>query len=243
MQQQSCAIQIQEHLERYMHNTKEANIRLIPVGVSNRHIHLCKEDMESLFGMGYELTKMKDLLQKGEYAANETLVIAGPKGAITKVRVLGPLRQASQAEILISDGFVLGITPPVRDSGNREPSPALTLIGPAGSVTLCAGVIAAWRHIHLGEDEARRLAVANGESVCVRIAGDRGAILDNVKIRVGNFSPEFHLDIEEANATGLRNDMLVELLLSDGTYTQPANAIKAAATGAKALSTVALEQR
>lgn len=184
----------------------------VPAGVSNRHIHLCKADLDILFGPNYELHPMKALYQKTDFAAKETLVVAGPKGAIDRVRILGPLRAHTQVELLVSDGYSLGVTPPVRDSGSREPSPQLTLIGPAGSVTVRSGVLAAWRHLHLGAGDAARLGVREGDMVQVRAAGSRGLTLDHVKIRVGSFIPEFHLDVDEANAALIRTGDMLEVI-------------------------------
>ncbi len=211
--------QIRDLVERHIssgmcegHTDSESAPFLVPAGVSNRHIHLCREDLDTLFGKGYELQPMKTLYQKSDFAAKETLVIAGPKGAISKVRILGPLRAYTQVEILVSDGFTLGITPPIRDSGSREASPALTLIGPAGSVTVNAGVLAAWRHLHLGASDAARLGVKNGDMVQIRVAGNRGLTLDHVKIRVGNFIPEFHIDVDEANAALIKTGDQLEVI-------------------------------
>ncbi len=186
----------------------------IPAGVSNRHVHLSQGDLSVLFGEGYELKKMKDLKQAGEYAAEETVSVQGSKGKIDRVRVLGPLRAATQVELLISDGFTLGITPPVRDSGSREPSPTVTVIGPEGSVTLSTGVISAWRHVHLNAKDADAMGLKEGQYVSVRSKGDRAVVLENVKVRFGNFIPEVHIDIEEANAAGIKNDDLLEIISS-----------------------------
>lgn len=207
--------EIRDLVERHMNDnscgqTEEAY--LVPAGVSNRHVHLSREDMEVLFGKGYELQLMKGLYQKTDFAAKETVVVAGPKGAISKVRVLGPLRAHTQVELLISDGFTLGITPPIRDSGSREPSPSVTLIGPKGSVTLNSGVLAAWRHLHLGTADAQKLGVKEGDRVQIRVRGDRGLTMDNVKIRVGDFIPELHIDVDEANAAQIKTGDQLEVI-------------------------------
>ena len=207
--------QIQELVERHIASESASgagNPFLVPAGVSNRHIHLCRKDLDTLFGPGYELQPMKALYQKNDFAAKETLVVAGPKGAISKVRILGPLRTYTQLEVLISDGYTLGIKPPIRDSGSREPSPTLTLIGPAGSVTLNAGVLAAWRHLHLGASDAARIGVRDGEMIQIRVPGERGLILDHVKVRVGAFIPEFHIDVDEANAALVKTGDKLEVI-------------------------------
>ncbi|MHB8073969.1 phosphate propanoyltransferase [Desulfosporosinus fructosivorans] len=176
----------------------------IPVGISNRHIHLSQADLETLFGTGYQLTKTKDLSQPMQYACKETLIIAGPKGAIEKVRILGPTRSESQIEILQADCFKLGITAPVRLSGDLQGTPGITLIGPKGSILLSKGLVIAQRHIHMTLDDALNLGVTDGEQVTVQIDGLRGGTYSNVVIRANNTSAlEFHIDTEEANAMHL----------------------------------------
>lgn len=176
----------------------------IPVGISNRHIHLSQADLETLFGAGYQLTKTKDLSQPRQYACKETLIIAGPKGAIEKVRILGPTRSESQIEILKADCFKLGITAPIRLSGDLQGTPGVTLIGPKGSILLSKGLVIAQRHIHMTLDDALNFGVTDGEQVTIQIDGLRGGTYSNVVIRANNTSAlEFHLDTEEANAMDL----------------------------------------
>ena len=126
----------------------------IPVGVSNRHVHLCREDMDILFGYGSTLTRSKALKQPGQYAAEEMVTLRGPKGELNKVRVLGPLRNATQVEISVADGFALGTKAPVRMSGDLLDSPGIEIIGPKGRVVKHNGMIVAWRHIHISPEEA-----------------------------------------------------------------------------------------
>jgi len=176
----------------------------IPVGISNRHIHLSQADLETLFGAGYQLTKTKDLSQPMQYACKETLIIAGPKGAIEKVRILGPVRSQSQVEILQADCFKLGITAPVRLSGDLQGTPGITLIGPKGSILLSKGLVIAQRHIHMTLEDAKNFCVTDGEKVTIQIDGLRGGTYSNVVIRANNTSAlEFHIDTEEANAMQL----------------------------------------
>ena len=180
--------------------------RSTPIGVSNRHIHLDRADMDALFGPGSELTVKKMLGQPGQYAAEETVTIRGPKGEMSRVRVLGPLRKETQVEISIADGFVLGVKPPVRESGQLEDSPGIEIIGPKGSVKKERGVIAALRHIHMTPEIARRLGYRDGQYVQTRIEGLRGALLCNVLVRVSEkYALEMHIDVEEANALGVKN--------------------------------------
>lgn len=185
----------------------------ITVGVSNRHVHLSDGDLEKLFGAGYELTKLKDLSQPGQFACKETVTVCGPKGAIEKVRILGPVRKASQIEILAGDCFKLGVKAPVKLSGDLEGTPGITLVGPKGSVQTKNGVMIAQRHIHMLPSDAERFGVHDGESVCLEVDGVRGGILKNTVIRVTDQSGlECHLDMEEANAMGLGSSSIVRIV-------------------------------
>ncbi len=187
--------------------------KMIPVGISNRHIHLSEEDLFALFGEQYALTNLKDLSQPGEFAAKETVTIAGPKGQISRVRILGPVRQATQLEISMSDSILLGIPAPIRMSGDLAGTPGIEIIGPQGSIKLNQGVIIAQRHIHMTPKDAETFGVKDQEAVCVKTSGIRSLIFDQVMIRVSDqFSLEMHLDIDEANAAGLRNGDRVELI-------------------------------
>lgn len=179
----------------------------IPIGVSNRHIHLCREDMDVLFGFDSQLTPMKDLRQPGQYACEETVTIKGPKGQIGRVRILGPLRAETQVEISVTDGFTLGVHPPVKESGKLENTPGIEIIGPKGSVKKQSGTIAALRHIHMSPADANKLGVKDEDYVCVNVGSDlRSATLHNVLVRVSDkFVPEMHLDVDEANAVGVKN--------------------------------------
>ncbi|MTD26997.1 phosphate propanoyltransferase [Erwinia sorbitola] len=185
----------------------------IPVGVSNRHVHLSQPDVETLFGEGYSLTELKPLRQPGQFAARECVTVVGPKGSLTSVRVLGPTRPVSQLEISRSDCFTLGVKAPVRESGHLDNSGGALLIGPAGHVELHSQVICAWRHIHMSPQDARQLNVVNGQKVSVRSNGERQLTFDEVVVRVReDFVLEFHIDTEEANAAGLKNGAQVTLI-------------------------------
>ncbi|KYH33226.1 phosphate propanoyltransferase [Neomoorella mulderi] len=184
-----------------------------PVGVSGRHVHLTKEHLQALFGPGYELTKVRDLGQPGEFAAKETVTVVGPKGVLEKVRIIGPLRSYSQVELSRTDCFKLGVNPPVRDSGDHEGSPGCVLVGPAGVVTLNRGVIIALRHIHMHTNDARRYGLKDKDRVNVLVGGERGLIFQNVLVRVHpNYRLEFHVDTDEANACLLNNNDIVQVL-------------------------------
>jgi putative phosphotransacetylase len=178
----------------------------IPLGVSNRHVHLSQADLNSLFGNGYELTNSKDLSQPGQYACKETVTICGPKGAIEKVRILGPVRSKTQVEVLTGDSFKLGVVSQARLSGDLQGTPGITLIGPKGSVQTTEGLIVAQRHIHMTPQDAQRFGVHDGQNVCIEIKGPRGGIYNNVAVRANDASAlECHIDTEEANAMNLNS--------------------------------------
>lgn len=197
--------------------TDAAQTLEIPVGISNRHVHLSREDMDVLFGYGSTLTRMKAVKQPGQYAAEETVTLRGPKGELHKVRVLGPLRNSTQVEISVSDSFALGVKAPVRMSGNLLDSPGIEIIGPCGRVTKTDGAIVAWRHIHISPTEAERYGLRDGMEIDVRIAGRRGGILSHVVVRVSADAVlEMHIDVEEANGLGLRNGDRVKRVMAAG---------------------------
>lgn len=186
---------------------------VVPVGVSARHIHLTTEHLEQLFGAGYKLQLYQPLSQPGQFAAIETLTIAGPKGALNKVRILGPARPESQVEISRTDAYQLGIPAVPRDSGDLNDTPGIVLIGPHGSLTLDRGVILAAAHIHMHPSDAAQAGLKDGNIVQVLAEGERGTIFNNVLIRVNeNFRLEFHLDTDEANSALLDNGDLVEIV-------------------------------
>ncbi|NLJ80176.1 MAG: phosphate propanoyltransferase [Firmicutes bacterium] len=184
----------------------------VPVGISNRHIHLSQHDLEKLFGQGYELTVRNELTQTGQYAAEETVEIKGPKSSFKNVRILGPTRKETQIEISRTDSFALGLKPPIRDSGCLHGSPGITLIGPRGRVNLDHGVIIAQRHIHMTEQDAESFGLKDKDLVSVRVPGERALSFENVLVRIRNdFVLEMHIDTDEANAACLENGQLVEV--------------------------------
>lgn len=186
---------------------------VVPVGVSGRHIHLSQRDLEALFGKGYELTKLKDLSQPGQFAAKECVTLAGPKGVIQKVRVLGPVRSQTQVEVLAGDTFKLGVPQEIRLSGHLEGTPGITVIGPKGTVVLPEGVMVAARHIHMSPSQAAERGFHDGQVVSLKICGERGGMLDNVIVRVtetGNL--DCHIDTEEANAFHLKTGSKVQVV-------------------------------
>lgn len=192
--------------KRVMEKINTYDAYKIPIGVSNRHVHVTKEDLETLFGKGFQLTKKSDLKQPGQYASNETVIIRGPKGEFDRVRILGPVRKQSQIEISKTDSFRLGIRPPIRESGDLSGTPGLEMIGPKGSVLLPQGAIIALRHIHMTPKQAAAMGVKDKDMVEVETFGERHGIFGEVLIRVSDqFSLEMHVDVDEANACALSN--------------------------------------
>lgn len=187
--------------------------RKIPVGVSNRHIHLSPEHLAYLFGEGFELTVMKPLSQPGQFAANETVIVRGPKGE-QRLRILGPTRGESQVEISITDSYALGVPPVIRLSGDIEGTPGITVIGPKGELQLDKGVIVAKRHVHFSLEDAKEFGVTDMQKIRLRTTGERSLIFDEVIARVSSsYALDFHVDIDEANAAGLKNGDTVELVV------------------------------
>lgn len=180
----------------------------VPVGVSNRHVHLSEADVETLFGRGYTLTPLKDLSQVGQFACKETVTLVGPSmRAIEGVRVLGPVRKSSQVEISKTDSYVLKVKPPVRESGNLVGSAPLTLIGPKGVLTLSEGCIIANRHIHMSPEDAARFGVRDFDRVTVDLQdAPRPTRWFDVQVRVHkDFRLEMHVDTDDANSAGIGN--------------------------------------
>ena len=195
-------------------NNSTSDNDIVPVGVSNRHIHLSTADLETLFGADYELTPIKDLSQPGQFACKETLTIVGPSlRPIENVRVLGPVRKASQVEISRTDSFTLKVKPPVRESGDIVGSAPVTIIGPKGVVTLKEGCIIANRHIHMSTDEGAQFGLVDGQYVDVEVNGERRTKFYDVQVRVHkDFRLEMHIDTDDANAAGIGNGAKVQIV-------------------------------
>ncbi|MFC5702048.1 phosphate propanoyltransferase [Cohnella faecalis] len=185
----------------------------VPVGVSARHIHLTQEHIEILFGQGARLTEMKPLSQPGQFAANETVAVFGPKGSFAKVRILGPARSATQLEVSRTDAFVLGLQPPVRESGITEGTPGMRIVGPAGEVTVERGVIVAARHIHFHSSDAAKWGIADKQLLRVKVGGERGVVFEQVLARVSeHFALDMHIDTDEGNAAGVSTGDFAEIV-------------------------------
>lgn len=197
----------------------------VPVMSSNHHAHLSQRDVEALFGPGYQLTKMRDLVQPGQYACNERVLLETPKGKMM-LRIVGPARKETQVELSATDAVKLGLNPPVRMSGDLAGSPGCTLCNGDKRVTISQGVIIAARHLHLSPEEAVDYGVKDGDIVSLRVEGQRALTLENVIVRSGEgHLMEAHIDKDEANACGLRDGQLCRVLANTGaSAAKPASA-------------------
>lgn len=195
---------------------KSENGFLVPIGVSARHIHLTQEHVETLYGKGATLTP-KATLMGGQFAANEQATIVGLKlRAIENVRILGPVRSKSQVEISATDAVRLGVKAPLRDSGDIAGTAPIAVVGPKGAVYLEEGCIVARRHIHLSPEDAKAAGVKDNDVVSVKVENDRGAVFNNVKIRVdASFTTEMHIDTDEANAAAIKTGDSARIIKND----------------------------
>lgn len=183
----------------------------IPLEASGRHVHVTKEQAQMLFG--HDLTEKRPLSQPGQFLCNERVTVAGPKGEFQNVAVLGPARKEAQVEISLTDGRTLGITPPVRLSGDVKGTPGARLIGPNGQVELQNGVIVAKRHIHMTPEDARNFGVTDGQEVSLKTYTSRQLVFENVPVRVRpDFATFAHFDYDEANACGMKDGDLGRIL-------------------------------
>jgi putative phosphotransacetylase len=179
----------------------------IPVGVSNRHVHLCQADWNFLFGEGTQPRKFRSVKQPGFWACYETVSLEGPKGKIENVRLIAPHRKKTQVEIAKTDASQLGLRPPVRGSGDLGGSSPIKISGPKGALEVKEGLVIASRHIHFSPSEAETMGIQEGEIVSVRagIGGPRELVFTNVLCRIStDFSLEFHIDTDEANAAWVK---------------------------------------
>jgi len=192
----------QDQVEKAVNAVKAGQVeKQVPIGTTNRHIHISQTDLEALFGENYSLHVQKELSQRGQFAAKETVTLVGPKGRIDRVRILGPVRKNTQAEISVTDCFTLGVKPVIRDSGQHDGTPGLRIEGPVGQIELEAGVMVASRHIHLHTDDAKDWSLKDGDRVRVKVESQRPMVFEDVLIRVSDmYRKEFHLDLDEANA-------------------------------------------
>ena len=207
----------QEQLVSLVTQAVQAQLRLqdrqVPVGISMRHIHLSRREVDALFGRTYQLTPLRPLSQPGQFACQECLDVIGPKGVLHKVRVLGPERSAAQVELAQTDCRAIGVNAPVRSSGSTDGTPGVLLQGPKGVLSLPQGVIIADRHLHMNPAQAAAFGLADGDIVRVRVDGGKPGILDGVLVRAGErYELDLHLDTDDANAFQLKQGQLVTVL-------------------------------
>ncbi len=193
---------------------------MVPVGISNRHMHLCREDVDVLFGEGYELKPLKELYQPGYYATHERVLVVGKRRCIEDVRILTPLRPKSQVELSQTDAILLGLSLGVAESGTDPVSQPILLVGPKGQVLLPGGAgggaYIARRHVHMDPSEAAILGVKEGDLVDCVIDGLRPTTYHGVLVRLkAGWRAEIHLDTDEANAAGVRNGQMVRLVVPE----------------------------
>ena len=183
------------------------------VETSARHLHVSREVLDILFGEGYELTVKKELSQPGQYLSGEKVRVVGAKSEFPGVSILGPVRKATQVEITLTDARAIGVTAPVRESGDIAGSGSCTLIGPKGTVTIEEGVICAKRHIHLRPCDAEEFGVENGQIVSVKLDAGRPLVYGDVVVRVSeSFMPAMHIDVDECNAAGVSGELFGEII-------------------------------
>ena len=187
----------------------------VVVEISARHVHVSQEDLETLFGKGYELTVKKMLSQPGQYACEERVRVVGTKGEFPAVSILGPTRKETQVELSLTDARSIGVVAPVRESGDLDGSGTCKLVGPAGEVELEKGVVAAKRHIHATTKDAEEMGLENGEIVSVEIptANERSLTFGDVVVRVSeSYALALHIDTDEANAAGMKPNAIGKII-------------------------------
>lgn len=193
-----------EIVEEVVKRIQQQQQNTFEVEASGRHVHLSRQEIDALFGPGYQLTKVKDLSQPGQFVCKERITVAGPKGLFQNVVILGPERSESQVEVSMTDTRILGINAPVRESGKTEGAPGVTLMNGSAVVTLSHGLIVAKRHIHMTPEDALKNKVSNSQIVQVKVEGTRPLIFDDVVVRISpRFATYMHIDYDEANACGL----------------------------------------
>lgn len=189
----------------------------VVVNISARHIHLTQEHVEALFGAGATLKPMRPLIQVGEFASEQQVLLVGPTGrTLGPVRVLGPTRRASQVEVSLTDCYALGLKkiPPIRPSGDHTESFGITMVGPAGAVSLKSGLIRANRHIHMHTSQAAAIGLKDGDRVDVRLEGERPSIFLGCQVRAHEmFRAEMHVDTDDGNAVGISHGAIAQILL------------------------------
>ncbi|HBL40023.1 MAG TPA: propanediol utilization protein [Ruminococcaceae bacterium] len=188
--------------------------KTVLIETSARHVHVTKEHLDILFGEGYELTNKKDLSQPGQFASNERVAVVGAKGSFPAVSILGPVRPATQVELSASDARSIGVTAPIRESGDIAGSGACKLVGPKGEVEISEGVIVAKRHIHATPEDAEKYGLADKQIVSVKVESDgRSLVFGDVVVRVSpKFALAMHIDTDESNAASCVPGMMGEII-------------------------------
>lgn len=183
----------------------------LPIEISARHVHLSQGDLERLFGKGYQLSKQKDLSQ-GQFATSETVTIKTGQGMIKNVRIVGPISEKTVVALAASDAYKLGITPPLKECENKDPGALITLEAPKGLVQILAAIIIQ-RHIHLSPSEANQIGLKDGDLVKIKVPSPRGLTFENVLVKINlRFKPAFRIDVDEANAAGVKTGDKGELV-------------------------------
>lgn len=186
----------------------------IIIETSARHVHVSQKDLEILFGADATLTPKKDLSQPGQFACEERITVVGPKRSLERVSILGPVRPATQVELSLTDARSIGLSAPVRESGDIAGSTGCKLVGPCGEVEITEGVIAAKRHIHFTPADAEAAGVVDKQIVSVKVGGERGVTFGEVVVRVSDkFQARMHIDTDEANAAGIAGEVEGEIIL------------------------------
>ena len=187
--------------------------RQVPIGISNRHVHVSQADLEKLFGEGYELTPKKDLSQPGQFACEECVDVVGPKGTIERGRILGPVRPETQVELAQTDARKIGVNAALRESGVLDGTEGCKLVGPKGEIELEKGCIVAHLHIHFHTDEAAKMGIKDHQVLTVLVRGQKNVLFCDVIARVGDkMKLDFHLDTDEANAAGCSGNVMGEIV-------------------------------
>ena len=187
---------------------------MLPIAMSDIHVHLTEEDKDALFGKGYTLTHVRELSIPGNFACAETVEVVGPKGSVKGAVVVAPCRKYTQVEVSLTNAVQLGVEVPLRESGNIEGTPGCTLVGADGrKLVLKKGLIAALRHIHMHTKDAAEFGVVNGQRVKIRVPGERALVFENVIVRAADdLALEMHIDVDEGRAAGVVDFQLVELI-------------------------------
>lgn len=183
----------------------------LPIGISNRHVHLSPSDAEKLFGKGYELKKFRDITQPGQFAAEELVTLQWPAGKIENVRVVGPNRKTTQVEIMMGDNYILWTDAPIKISGETSGLEYIKIIGTVGEI-YGPFMMVTQRHLHCTVKEAKEMGIKNGAVIKLHVGGIRGVVFENVAVRAkDDYALDFHIDIEEANAAGIKQGDWAEI--------------------------------